>query len=90
VDREIRTGTIWFSDNARHPRQLHGRQGAEGDAVRVYRLDPATGRLTIAVGDMERPNGLAFSPDEIEALCRRHAGLGTRTTQSTTWSTARR
>ena len=31
---------------------------------RVYRLDPASGELTIAVGDMERPNGLCFSPDE--------------------------
>jgi len=31
---------------------------------RVYRLDPASGQLTIIVGDMKRPNGLAFSPDE--------------------------
>ena len=32
---------------------------------RVYRLDPASGALTIAsIGDMKRPNGLAFSPDE--------------------------
>jgi gluconolactonase len=31
---------------------------------RVYRIDGATGEMTIAVGDMERPNGLCFSPDE--------------------------
>src|SRR6185295_9146401 len=30
----------------------------------VYRLDPATGRATVAAGDVNRPNGLAFSPDE--------------------------
>ena len=29
----------------------------------VYRLD-RTGRLTVAAGDINRPNGLAFSPDE--------------------------
>jgi gluconolactonase len=31
---------------------------------RVYRLDPHSGSLSIAVGDMDRPNGLCFSPDE--------------------------
>ena len=30
----------------------------------VYRFDPKTGRATVAVGDVNRPNGLAFSPDE--------------------------
>ncbi|BAT58327.1 gluconolactonase precursor [Variibacter gotjawalensis] len=30
----------------------------------VYRLDPKTGRATVAIGDIARPNGLAFSPDE--------------------------
>jgi len=30
----------------------------------VYRLDPKTGRATVATGDVNRPNGLAFSPDE--------------------------
>src|SRR6186713_3663789 len=29
----------------------------------VYRID-RTGRLTVATGDINRPNGLAFSPDE--------------------------
>ena len=31
---------------------------------RVYRIDPKSGAMTIAVGDMQRPNGLCFSPDE--------------------------
>jgi gluconolactonase len=30
----------------------------------VYRLDPKTGRATVATGEINRPNGLAFSPDE--------------------------
>src|SRR6185437_5695915 len=30
----------------------------------VYRLDPATGALAVALGDFDKPNGLAFSPDE--------------------------
>lgn len=30
----------------------------------VYRCDPLTKKLTVVAGDIERPNGLAFSPDE--------------------------
>jgi gluconolactonase len=30
----------------------------------VYRFDPKSGRATVATGDVNRPNGLAFSPDE--------------------------
>jgi gluconolactonase len=30
----------------------------------VYRLDPKAGRATVVAGDINRPNGLAFSPDE--------------------------
>jgi gluconolactonase len=30
----------------------------------VYRLDPKSGRATVVAGDINRPNGLAFSPDE--------------------------
>src|SRR5262249_19816053 len=30
----------------------------------VYRLDPKSGRATVVAGDVNRPNGLAFSPDE--------------------------
>ena len=48
-----------------HPRQLSRRQGAEGDATTAsIASTPRAAQLTIAVGDMERPNGLAFSPDE--------------------------
>ncbi len=30
----------------------------------VYRVDGRTGQATVATGDINRPNGLAFSPDE--------------------------
>ena len=30
----------------------------------VYRYDPATGRLAVVTDSFDKPNGLAFSPDE--------------------------
>ena len=58
-------GTIWFSDNGAGIRGNYmGDKAPKEMPYRVYKLDPATAKLTIAVGDMERPNGLAFSPDE--------------------------
>jgi len=58
-------GSIWFSDNGAGIRSNYmGDKAPKEMPYRVYKLDPATGTLTIAVGDMERPNGLAFSPDE--------------------------
>jgi len=58
--------SIWFSDPAygidsdyeghRAPSEIGG--------CHVYRIDPDTGKVTLAVDDFERPNGLAFSPDE--------------------------
>jgi gluconolactonase len=58
--------TIWFTDP---PSGISGNY--LGEAARpqlpfnVYRLDPRTGRGTIATtGVVQRPNGLAFSPDE--------------------------
>ena len=58
-------GTIWFSDNGAGIRGNYlGHKAPKEMPYRVYKLDPASGALTIAVGDMERPNGLAFSPDE--------------------------
>jgi len=58
-------GSIWFSDNGAGIRGNYlGDKAAQELPFRVYRLDPDSGALSIAVGDMERPNGLAFSPDE--------------------------
>jgi gluconolactonase len=57
--------SIWFSDNGAGTRGNYlGHTAAQELPFRVYRLDPATKQMTIAVGDMKRPNGLAFSPDE--------------------------
>ena len=57
---------MWFTDPSYgretsfvgipRPREI------EGD--HVYRLDPATGALTVVADDFWKPNGLAFSPDE--------------------------
>src|SRR6266403_1380687 len=58
-------GSIWFSDNGAGIRGNYlGHKATPELPYHVYRLDPATGQLMIAVGDMRRPNGLAFSPDE--------------------------
>jgi gluconolactonase len=58
-------GSIWFSDNGAGIRGNYlGHKATAELPYRVYRIDGRTGQITIAVGDMERPNGLAFSPDE--------------------------
>lgn len=58
-------GSIWFSDNGAGIRGNYlGHKAPQEMPFRVYRLDPETRTLTIAVGDMARPNGLCFSPDE--------------------------
>lgn len=58
-------GSIWFSDP---PYGINtdyegGKQSSELPAS-LYRLDGATGTLTVAADDFDGPNGLAFSPDE--------------------------
>jgi gluconolactonase len=58
-------GSIWFSDNGAGIRGNYlGHKAVPELPYRVYRIDGRSGAITIAVGDMERPNGLAFSPDE--------------------------
>ncbi len=58
-------GTIWFSDNGAGTRGNYlGHKAVQEHPFRVYRFDPATANLTIAIDDMARPNGLCFSPDE--------------------------
>ncbi|MCM1982831.1 SMP-30/gluconolactonase/LRE family protein [Lyngbya confervoides] len=59
-------GSIWFSDppfGLTQPKEGYG--GAQEQAGSfVYRFDPETGSITAVIQEMERPNGLAFSPDE--------------------------
>jgi gluconolactonase len=58
-------GSIWFSDNGAGIRGNYlGHKATAELPYRVYRIDGRTGQITVAVGDMERPNGLCFSPDE--------------------------
>ena len=58
-------GSIWFSDNGAGIRGNYlGDKAKQEMPFRVYKLDPGSGKLSIAVGDMERPNGLCFSPDQ--------------------------
>ena len=55
-------GSIYFTDP---PYGLPGQsQGKELDFQGVFRVSPDAQTLTLLVSDMERPNGLAFSPDE--------------------------
>jgi gluconolactonase len=58
-------GSVWFTD------PVFGILGSwEGEPATpelpegVYRVDPATGEVALVLGDLEGPNGLAFSPDE--------------------------
>jgi gluconolactonase len=60
-------GTIWFTDPSygiKRPEEGHGGEEEYGDRY-VFRFDPADGSLTPVVIDIEAPNGLAFSPDEL-------------------------
>ena len=58
-------GSIWFTDP---PFGILGNY--EGHTAKpelptnVYRLDPASSRPEVVAGDIARPNGLCFSPDE--------------------------
>jgi len=58
-------GSIWFTDP---PFGILGNyEGHEAKpelATNVYRIDGKTGALTAVATDINRPNGLAFSPDE--------------------------
>ncbi len=58
-------GAIWFTDPGYG---IDGEYEGHTDkfelGTNVYRIDPKTGRASVAVDDFTRPNGLAFSPDE--------------------------
>ena len=57
-------GSIWFTDPPFGVLGYYEGYAATPELpTNVYRVD-ATGRATVVAGDVERPNGLAFSPDE--------------------------
>jgi gluconolactonase len=55
-------GTLWFTDPTYGFLQGFKPQPLIGDYV--YRYDLQTGRLTVVADSFNKPNGLAFSPDE--------------------------
>ena len=55
-------GTIWFTDPSYGYLQGFRPEPQLGDYV--YRFDPASGRLSVVADCLDKPNGLAFSPDE--------------------------
>ncbi len=59
-------GSIWFTDPSYGIDSDYEGDAADGEigASNVYRLDPASGRVTLVADDFVQPNGLAFSPDE--------------------------
>ncbi len=58
-------GSIWFTDPPFGILGYYeGYQAKQELPTNVYRVDGKTGKLTVATGDISRPNGLAFSPDE--------------------------
>ncbi len=55
-------GTIWFTDPSYGFLQGFKPQPQVGD--HVYRYDPETDHLSVVADSFDKPNGLAFSPDE--------------------------
>jgi gluconolactonase len=59
-------GSVWFTDPSYGIDSDYEGYRAESEigACNVYRVDPASGEVRLVADDFERPNGLAFSPDE--------------------------
>ena len=58
-------GSIWFTDPPFGILGFYeGRVAKPELPTNVYRWDPKTKQLTVVADDINRPNGLAFSPDE--------------------------
>jgi gluconolactonase len=58
-------GAIWFTDPGYGIlTDYEGHRAPFELPTNVYRLEPKTGEATVVAGDMEKPNGICFSPDE--------------------------
>jgi gluconolactonase len=60
-------GTVWFTDpdyGFLCPEDFGHGDKPEQDRNRVYRVVPESGEITVVSEDFDKPNGLAFSPDE--------------------------
>ncbi len=59
------SGAIYFTDPGYGILSDYEGDTADFELSRnVYRIDPVSGRIQLVVDDMDRPNGLCFSPDE--------------------------
>ena len=54
--------TVWFTDP--NYGEIQGFKGPPKVGAYVYRHDPATGETAVVADSFDKPNGLAFSPDE--------------------------
>ena len=58
-------GAIWFTDPGYGiMSNYEGHKAAFELPTNVYRLDPNTRQATVVASDMDKPNGICFSPDE--------------------------
>jgi gluconolactonase len=59
-------GSVWFTDPSYGIDSDYEGDAAPSDmgANHVYRIDPASGHVSVVASDFVQPNGLAFSPDE--------------------------
>ncbi len=58
-------GAIWFTDPGYGIMSNYEGHKAKFELpANVYRLDPETREATVVVGDLIKPNGICFSPDE--------------------------
>jgi gluconolactonase len=58
-------GAIWFTDPGYGIMSNYEGHKAPFDLpTNVYRLDPKTREATVVVGDLDKPNGICFPPDE--------------------------
>ena len=58
-------GAIWFTDPGYGiMSNYEGHKAAFELPANVYRLDPNAREATVVVSDMDKPNGICFSPDE--------------------------
>ena len=58
-------GAIWFTDPGYGiMSNYEGHKASFELPANVYRLDPKTREATVVASDMDKPNGICFSPDE--------------------------
>ena len=58
-------GAVWFTDPGYGIfGNYEGHKAALELPAQVYRLDPKSGKATVVVDSFDKPNGIAFSPDE--------------------------